>query len=222
MSGTIDLPWYSRLFRRIARPFFRFLFRSLARVEIYGRENIPDEGSYLVTPNHISIYEPPLLAAFWPRELEIAAAVEILDRPFQAEIMRLYGTVLVHRAQLDRSLITALLQRLAHGLPVLIFPEGTRTRRPGLVAGNTGSAYLAAKAGVAIIPVGIEGTYQLWEKIRRFERPRISMRIGRPLRFPVLDVRLSSRKEVLKHRTEEIMQAIAELLPADYQGEYAQ
>lgn len=222
MSGAVQLPWYSRIFRWIARPFFRCLFRTLARVEIYGREHIPASGSYLVTPNHISIYEPPLLAAFWPVELEIAAAVEVLDRPFQSEIMRLYGTVLVHRDQLDRSLITALLQRLAEGLPVLIFPEGGRTRRPGLIAGNTGAAYLAAKAGVAILPVGIEGTYLLWERMRHLRRPRIRVRIGQPLTFPAITLRSSGWREVLKARTEEIMQAIAQQLPTDHQGEYRQ
>jgi 1-acyl-sn-glycerol-3-phosphate acyltransferase len=190
-------------------------------VEIFGQGNIPTSGAYLVTPNHISIFEPPLLAAFWPSELEIAAAVEILNRPFQSEIMRLYGTVLVHRRQMDRSLITALLQRLAAGSPVLIFPEGMRTHRPGLVTGNTGAAYLAAKAEVAILPVGIAGTYQLWDRIKRLRRPRIKIRIGPPVVFPRLDLRASARREALKSRTEEIMRAIAKLLPANHQGDYA-
>lgn len=220
MSGVHKLPRSSRIFRSIARPFFRFLFRALARIEFHGLENIPVSGSYLVTPNHISIYEPPLLAAFWPRELEIAAAVEVLDRPFQSEIMRLYGTVLVHRDQLDRSFITTLLKRLAEGLPVLIFPEGERTRRPGLIAGNTGAAYLAAKSNVAIIPVGIVGTYQIWERMRLLQRPRVRVRIGEPLNFPTLDLRSSGRRDALKKRTEAIMQAIAKQLPIDHQGVY--
>jgi 1-acyl-sn-glycerol-3-phosphate acyltransferase len=222
MPRSIQLPWFSRLFRLVARPLFRFLFRTLARVEVLGREHIPISGSYLVTPNHISIFEPPLLAAFWPRQLEIAAAVEVLDRPFQSEIMHLYGTVLVHRERLDRSLITALLQRLAEGLPVLIFPEGRRSGHPGLVEGNTGAAYLAAKAGVAILPVGIEGTHRLGERMRRLRRPRVRVRIGQPLVFPKFDVRAPVRKEVLKVRTEAIMRAIAQQLPPDHQGEYAQ
>jgi len=220
MFGAVQLPWYSQLFRWIARPLFRFLFQTLTRIEIHGRENIPASGSYLVTPNHISIYEPPLLAAFWPRELEIAAAAEVLDRPLQSQIMRLYGTVLVHRNRLDRSLITALLERLAEGLPVLIFPEGERTRHPGLITGNLGAAYLAAKSGVAILPVGIEGTYQLGERMRQLRRPRVRVRIGQPLSFPALDLRSSGWKEALKARSEEIMQAIARLLPIDHRGVY--
>jgi 1-acyl-sn-glycerol-3-phosphate acyltransferase len=221
MQRSSFLPWYSRLFRKVARPFFRFLFRLLTRVEISGTINIPSVGAYLVAPNHISIFEPPLLGAFWPSELEIAAAVEILERPIQSEIMRLYGTVHVHRGQLDRSLITALLERLANGRPVLIFPEGMRTKSPGLKAGNTGAAYLAAKANVSLIPVGITGTYRLWEGIRKLQRPEIKIRIGPALEFPRFDLRSPERKRTLKVRTNEIMRAIARLLPPDHQGDYA-
>jgi 1-acyl-sn-glycerol-3-phosphate acyltransferase len=190
-------------------------------MEISGTINIPSVGAYLVAPNHISIFEPPLLGAFWPSELEIAAAVEILERPIQSEIMRPYITVHVHRGQLDRSLITVLLERLANGRPVLIFPEGMRTKSPGLKAGNTGAAYLAAKANVSLIPVGITGTYRLWEGIRKLQRPEIKIRIGPALEFPRFDLRSPERKRTLKVRTDEIMRAIARLLPPDHQGDYA-
>ncbi len=221
MSARNHLPWYSKAFRVAGRPFFRLLFRVLSRVEIEGTKHIPKQGPYLVTPNHISIFEPPLVTAFWPCELEVAAAAEILDRPLQAEIMRLYGTVLVHRNLLDRTLIRTLINRLAKGLPVLIFPEGRRTRTPGLVAGNTGAAYIAARANVAVVPVGIEGTFQLWEKIKGHSRPRIHMRIGQPINFPAVDLRSHRRREILNNRTDKIMHAIAQLLPQDHKGAYA-
>jgi 1-acyl-sn-glycerol-3-phosphate acyltransferase len=192
----------------------------LTRVSISGRDNIPRDGAYIVTPNHISIFEPPLIASFWPRELEIAAAVEVLEKPFQSQIMRLYGTIHVHRGRLDRSLIRALLGRLADGLPVLIFPEGTRTHHPGLVEGNTGAVYLAAKAGVSIIPVGITGTNRLWELIKRGQRPKITISIGPAIHVPNLD-KGTDRKTSLQMHTRELMKAIANLLPEDYRGLYA-
>jgi 1-acyl-sn-glycerol-3-phosphate acyltransferase len=192
----------------------------LTRVSISGRDNIPRDGAYIVTPNHISIFEPPLIASFWPRELEIAAAVEVLEKPFQSQIMRLYGTIHVHRGRLDRSLIRALLGRLADGLPVLIFPEGTRTHHPGLVEGNTGAVYLAAKAGVSIIPVGITGTNRLWELIKRGQRPKIPISIGPAIPVPNLD-KGTDRKTSLQMHTRELMKAIANLLPEDYRGLYA-
>jgi 1-acyl-sn-glycerol-3-phosphate acyltransferase len=67
------------------------------RVEINGQDQFPPGGVYLVNPNHISIFKPALIAAFGPRDLENGVAVEVLDRPFRAELMRLYGTILVNR-----------------------------------------------------------------------------------------------------------------------------
>lgn len=89
-------------------PLLRFFFHQSEHVEISGRDNITPGGAYLEAPNHISIFELPLPGAFWPRELEITAAVEILERSFQFEIIRLYGTVPVHRRRLDQPLISAL------------------------------------------------------------------------------------------------------------------
>ena len=64
--------------------------------------------------------------------------------------MRLYGNVHVHRDQLDRSLITTMLERLANGRLVLIFPEGKRTKPPGLKPGNNGASDMMAKANVPL------------------------------------------------------------------------
>lgn len=221
MQSSTNLPLYSQIFRKIARPFFRFLFRLITKVDIVGEANIPSDTGYLVASNHISIYEPPLLASFWPEELEIAAAVEVLQRPIQSEIMRLYGTIHVQRGRIDRALIGAILERLAAGFPVLIFPEGMRTHKPGLIKGNTGAAYLAAKADVPLVPVGVTGTHQLLQALKGQHRPEIKIKIGSPLIFPPLEMRSVNRKAALMLRTDAIMRAIAALLPIDYQGLYA-
>jgi 1-acyl-sn-glycerol-3-phosphate acyltransferase len=128
-----------RLFRRIARPTFRILYRVLGRVKVWGWENIPAQGGYLVVANHVSIYDPPLVIAFWPRELEVAGAVDVLDRPFQVWFMRQYGALWVHRGQVDRRLLEEMVGLLRAGLPVLIFPEGGRSHVPGLRAGWPGA-----------------------------------------------------------------------------------
>jgi len=76
-----DIPIYRRIIRGIMRLFFRALFHILSRVRIQGRENIPQKGPYLVTINHISMFEPPFILAFWPEALEAAGAVEIWNDP---------------------------------------------------------------------------------------------------------------------------------------------
>ena len=64
MEIEINKPMNVRLLRLILRPSFRGLFRLLTRVQIEGLENVPKEGGYLVTPNHVSIYDPPLVLTY--------------------------------------------------------------------------------------------------------------------------------------------------------------
>jgi 1-acyl-sn-glycerol-3-phosphate acyltransferase len=71
------LPRHVRLFRRLGRPVFRSLFRVLGNVKITGLENVPKDGPYLIAINHISIYDPPFIIAFWPISPEAVGAVDI-------------------------------------------------------------------------------------------------------------------------------------------------
>ncbi|MEE8120017.1 MAG: lysophospholipid acyltransferase family protein [Anaerolineales bacterium] len=220
-DSDFSLPWYSRVFRPVSRFFFRNLFRLLSRVHITGTENIPEEGAYVIAVNHVSIFEPPLITSFWPHSIEVAGAVEILERPIQSQIMRLYGTIPVHRGRFDRQLLKAMVGRLKAGRPVLIFPEGTRSRKPGLQQASTGAAYIAAKAGVNVLPVGIAGTAILADEIRKFRRTQLMMSIGEMIDLPAIPWRSAERKEILRLQTDKIMYAIADLLPRAYQGLYA-
>lgn len=219
VSGP-SIPWRVKLFRTIARPVFRLLFRLLSRVEIEGLGNVPDRGGYLVACNHISIYEPPLVIAFWPRVLEVAAAIDVFDRPQQGTLVRLYGSLPVHRGEFDRRLIEAMLAMLRAGRPVLIFPEGGRTHSPGLRRGWHGTSYVAVRAGVDVIPVGVTGTESLGEAIRRHRRVRLCVKIGKALPTPEIDLHGPLRKTALLSHTEKIMCGIAGVLPEPYRGVY--
>jgi len=220
-GSDFSLPWYSRVFRPVSRVFFRSLFRLLSRVRVTGTENIPEEGAYVIAVNHVSIFEPPLITSFWPHSIEVAGAVEILEQPIQSQIMRLYGTIHVHRGRFDRQSIDAMVGRLKAGRPVLIFPEGTRSRKPGLQQASTGVAYIAAKAGVNVLPVGIAGTAILADEIRKFRRTQLIMSVGEMIELPEIPWRSAERKEILRLQTKRIMVAIADLLPRAYRGIYA-
>jgi cytidylate kinase len=218
---TVGFPWSVRLFRSIARPFFRLLFHILCSIRIEGRQNVPRAGGYLVSSNHLSIIDPPFIVAFWPRPLETAGAVEILDRPFQGQLMRWYGGIPVHRGAADRKLLDELVRRLRAGYPVMMDPEGRRSHAAGMQDARPGVAYLAARAGVPVVPVGITGAEAATAAWRRYRRGRLTMKIGKPFILPPVDLRSPTRKEALRANTDRIMHAIAELLPEAYRGIYA-
>lgn len=214
------LPWYVPFFRAVGRPIFRLLFHILCRIEIQGQENVPMSGAYLVSANHVSIIDPPFVLAFWPRVLEAAGAVEVLSRPFQGQLMRLYGGMVVHRGEADRAVLEAMIAQLRVGLPVLMDPEGRRSHVPGMQEPRPGVAYLVARTGVPIVPVGVVGTDSAIACWKRGRRGHLRMVIGKPMTLPPVELRSPARKQALRANTDRLMRAIAALLPEEYRGIY--
>ena len=227
MTSDYSVPVINRFFRWSFRPVFRLLFHILCTIKITGLENIPASGSYLVTINHISIYEPPFILAFWPRPLEAVGAVEIWSRSGQSILARMYGGIQVHRGQFDRQLIDQMISAVNANYPLLIAPEGGRTHTLGMRRGLPGAAYVAYKTNLNILPVGITGTSDdLFPRIfagllRRKPRVCLEMTIGKPIRLPEISGRGEARRQALQENADRIMVHIGALLPEAYHGEYA-
>jgi 1-acyl-sn-glycerol-3-phosphate acyltransferase len=191
-------------------------------VEVSGLDNVPAKGAYLVAPNHISIYDGPFVAVFWPRSLEIAGAAVVWEKPGQALLARLYGGIKVHRGKFDRRLIETTLSVLRSGFPLLIAPEGGRSHKPGLRKAQPGVAYLMDKAQVPVIPVGVIGaTEDFLSNALRGKRPRIAMNVGKPLVLPAVGGSGAVRREERQKNADLVMAHIAALLPPEYRGVYA-
>lgn len=228
MRTAYSVPVHSRFFRWLFRPMFRGLFHILCRVHIEGKENIPDRAPYLVAMNHVSLYEPPLVLAFWPHPLEAAGAVDIWHRRGQSLLAHLYGGIQVHRGQYDRQLIDRMLAAVEAGYPLLIAPEGGRTHTLSMRRALPGAAYIVHKAGVPVVPVGIIGTTDdLLTRIkaayqRRGPRPFLEMRIGTAFQIPPVSGRGEERRLALQQNADLIMAHIGKLLPPEYYGVYAE
>ena len=222
MVSEFFVPTRVRLARGLLRPIFRLIFHSLSRVKITGKENVPPSGAYLIAFNHISLFEPPLICAFWPVAPEAMGAAEVWERPGQSLLARWYGGIPVHRDQYDRQLIEAALAILRSGYPLVIAPEGERSHTPGLQSAHRGVAFLMDKARVPVVPVGIVGcTEDFLDRALHGQRPLIEMRIGRPLVFTSAEKSEVSRRTVRKQNTDAVMIQIAALLPPDYRGVYS-
>lgn len=222
MPATYRVPLANRTFRTLFRPLFRLLFHLLSRVKIEGLENVPASGAYVIAINHVSLFEPPFLLAFWPIAPEAVGAVDIWDRPGQGVLAKMYGGIPVHRGQYDRQLLETMLAALQSGRPVLIAPEGGRSHRPGMRRGLPGVAYVIEKANVPVIPVGIAGaTDDFLQRALRGHRPQIEMRVGKALWLPPSTGIGEARRESRQRNVDLIMMHIAELLPKEYRGVYA-
>jgi 1-acyl-sn-glycerol-3-phosphate acyltransferase len=206
------LPWFYYVGRMIARA----LFSLLTRLEVRGRENIPAEGPLLVVANHLNLTDPPLLGVSLGRETIFMAKEELFRSPLTAYFVGNFGAFPVHRGKLDRKALRQAQQVLSDGRALIMFPEATRSKRACLQPAYPGSALIAMRGGVPVLPVGISGT----ERVRGvgwiFRRPRITLNIGRPFRLSAKDF----TRAALVENTTLIMERIAELLPPKYRGVY--
>lgn len=216
------VPFRIRLFRAVLRPVFRAVFHLLSRVRISGREHIPARGAYLIAINHVSLFEPPLLIAFWPTAPEAVGAVDIWERRGQSTLARLYGGIPVHRGQYDRDLLEKMLAALKAGYPLLIAPEGARSHTPGMHRALPGVAYVMDRAQVPVVPVGIVGTSDdFLARALKGKRPLVEIRIGPPVRLPPIRGKGEDRRNARQANVDLVMRQIAALLPEAYHGVYA-
>ena len=125
------------------------------------------------------------------------------------------------RFNADIGAIRQVLARMKAGGILVIAPEGTRSKTETMAEGKPGVAYLAMKAGVPIVPVGLVGTEDraVVEQLKQLKRSEIKIIVGRPFNLPV--IQRANREEVLKQYTDEIMCRIGALLPEKYRGVYA-
>ncbi|HLD94579.1 MAG TPA: (d)CMP kinase [Anaerolineales bacterium] len=210
-----------RLFRATFAPLFRLVFLILSRVRIEGKGNIPKSGPYIIAYNHISLFEPPLLLAFWPTFPEAVAGADVLDRPGQRILVRGYGVIPIHRGEYDRQVIQEMMRVLAAGRPLMIAPEGGRSHKPGLRRGFAGVAYIMDRARVPVLPVGISGTSDDFAKrALRGKRPELQIRIGKPFILPLIEGSGEQRRAGRQANADLVMRHIAAQLPEEYWGLY--
>ena len=228
-----QVPLRLRITRFFLRPVFRFLFHILSSVKITGMEDIPKDGGYLIAINHVSIFDPPFVIAFWPVLPEAVGAVEIWSKRGQSTLVSLYGTIPIQRGGYSREALESMVSALRSGRPLVIAPEGGRSHLPGLRRGQPGVGFILEKAPVPIIPVGIVGTTEdFFHKAIRGKRPRLELNIGKPLnvdpgevfesdtQLALAENPVARRKLSRQMVADKIMLEIAALLPREYQGVY--
>jgi 1-acyl-sn-glycerol-3-phosphate acyltransferase len=222
MTEPYRVPLRFRLIRPLAKTVFRGLFHILARVKILGKENIPYGKPYVAAMNHVSIFDPPFAAAFWPEMLEIIGAADVFDKPGQGQLLRMYGVIPVHRGDYDRALIERIVRILKSGFPLLIAPEGGRSHVTAMRRAKPGVAYIVERTKVPVVPVGLVGTTEdFWQRARRGERPALEMRIGKPITLPEIPSKGAGRREARQANADLVMHHLAGLLPEEYRGVYA-
>jgi 1-acyl-sn-glycerol-3-phosphate acyltransferase len=186
--------------------------------KVEGLENVPKTGGAILVSNHLNNADPCVIPGILNRRIITMAKKEMFKWPVISLLFRFIGAFPVDRQGADISAARGDARR--HDGPLLMFPEGTRSRTAELHRGFPGTALVAYRTGAPIIPVAITGTEHLpwpWLFVRPFIGPRVTVRIGKPF-YPPKAERITS--QAAKDATDEIMLHVAELLPESYRGAY--
>ena len=140
-------------------------FRVFTRWKIEGRDNIPKSGPLLVLANHLTYADPPLVYLSLGREVRFMGKEELFSSPLLAYVMRQYGSFPVRRSKVNVEAIRMAENFLNQGKALIIFPEGRRSRQGQLLPAQLGSAVIAQRTGVPVLPVGVTGTEQMKGRI---------------------------------------------------------
>lgn len=139
------------------------------RLEIYGLDNIPSTGSFILASNHLSFIDPPALGCRVDRNLHYFARDSLFFGPLGFLIRKL-NSIPVNRDQLDLKTLKHTISVLKAGNPLLVFPEGTRSRDGNLSDAKKGIGLLIKKAKCDVLPVYIDGSFEILGKGKCFPR----------------------------------------------------
>jgi len=155
------------------------------RATFEGQENVPATGAYVLAPVHRSNIDFMLASSVTRRRQRYMGKQELWSFAPLGWFISVLGAYPVRRGAADREALGATLEILQQGEPVVLFPEGTR--RQGAVVSDLfeGASYMAARAGVPIIPVGIGGSQRALGKGMRLPRPvHVHLCVGPPIAPP--------------------------------------
>jgi len=187
--------------------FFQLMFYFF-RGKVNGRENLPKSDPFILASNHISYFDPPLVATFTGREMFFFAKKELFKNRLIGALIRKVNARPVRRGVFDRGGIETAVQLLEKGKGLVIFPEGTRSLTDDFLSAKPGIGMIACQAKVSIVPVYIHGSNALWKCF--FGAAKLRITYGKPLLRDYV-ISLEAGKKSYIAISEEIMRRIKAL-----------
>jgi 1-acyl-sn-glycerol-3-phosphate acyltransferase len=209
------------LSQKIVLVVFKPLLNICFSWKVEGRENVPLTGPVILVANHVHVIDPILLVFSLPRWITFVAKEELFHSLFLRLWLRWAGSLPLQRdgkVREKQRILEGARKALEEGLVLGMFPEGGRSHDGKLRKGKPGSAVIASKANVPLLPVGVVGTDRVHGISWLWKRPRIIVRIGKSFKLPPANSKIS--KSQMQLLTTGLMKEIAALLPPEYQGAY--
>jgi len=177
--------WTAGLVYGTVRTLVRFVLWPYLRTRTTGRENISPEGPVILAPVHRSNLDSIMLSPLTRRRIRTLAKESLFTVPPLAWVLASLGAFPVRRETADRESMRIAQELLVDQNLMLVFPEGTRHEGQQVAELFDGTAWLAARTGSQVVPVGISGTGEAMPTGARFpRRTRVRIVVGPPIQPP--------------------------------------
>jgi 1-acyl-sn-glycerol-3-phosphate acyltransferase len=142
----------------IARPLARLFYRVFYNLKVFGVENVPDKGGFIIASNHLSFHDPVIIAAFIKNGyVSFLAKQELFKNKLIGFFLKYLGAIPINRGARDAAAVKNAVDFIRAGNGLCIFPEGTRVKNGKEIRPKKGAVRMSQMSGVPIIPVHIKG-----------------------------------------------------------------
>jgi len=124
------------------------------RIQVIGKENLPKGRPHVIAANHLSDLDPVFIleTAFSWRRYTVLAKQELFQNPLIGWFLACLGAVPIDRGKGDLGTVNKVTEECRNGTPILIFPEGTRSKTGELLTLKSGAFLVAGNAGADMVP----------------------------------------------------------------------
>ena len=162
-----------RILLEIVIVVFRIYCGIVHPVRVSGKENLPEEGGFMLCANHISFLDPVVTVLYVKRHIRFMGKKELFKNKIVAGVLSAVGAFPVDRGHADLAAIREAIKTLKDGKCLGIFPQGTRSSDNERTEMHGGAALIVQRTGSPVIPMYIDGPYKYFR--------RTDVRIGKPI-----------------------------------------
>jgi 1-acyl-sn-glycerol-3-phosphate acyltransferase len=194
-----------RVYNGIACFLLRFIVAAFGgRVKVEGMDNFDHKATFIFMPNHVSMFDIPLVGGYIPNLARGVQAAEQFKWPVFGWFITKIGNIPIERKSAHASMrsFQKAAEKIREGVSIIVMPEGTRTRTGKLGNFKTLPFHLAKVAKADIVPIGTSGLYRFKSRASWLITPGpIKIKFGKPIYFKeTKDLTLEQLRDVVRER----------------------
>jgi 1-acyl-sn-glycerol-3-phosphate acyltransferase len=199
----------SLVFYRFVRGTVRLIVNPWLRLTAENITVLDRPGPTILAPVHRSHLDSALIATLSRRRIRALGKESLFTTPGVSWVCAALGAIPVRRGQADRDALAAARDLLERGESMIVFPEGGRREGNEVTDLYDGAAWLSARTGATVVPIGVAGTERaLPQGARYIRRSRVGIVVGEPMTPPAGDEGKRASRQQLRAFTDELTERL--------------